>query len=174
MEYKTEGMRKVLIGFVWGVIVCALALWFVLRSGKLRSNGTETDTVTVTVVDTVTYLKPVVRDSVVVRYVSARMPVAGGTDTVVAHNAGRDSVEVEIAVTQKVYTDSTYTAWVSGWSPSLDSIKVYPRSERVTITRTIRQKARRWGVGIHAGMGVTGSGVQPYVGVGIHYTIAGF
>ena len=81
---------------------------------------------------------------------------------------------VEIPITQKIYQDSTYQAWVSGYKPSLDSIQVF--QPITTITRTItttevKYKAKRWGVGVQAGIGITPTKVEPYIGIGVTYNI---
>lgn len=140
------------------------------------------DTVRAVYVDTVRIVQPVARDSVVLRYVKVKVPRAdSGNDTLGGRykNSGgtyknSDSAEVELPITQKTYSDSTYTAWVSGFRPSLDSIHVYPRREVVTVTNTVRGKPKRWGVGVHAGYGVTPHGLQPYIGVGVNYSILDF
>lgn len=132
---------------------------------------TSSDTTRVTVIDTIPYLYPTPVDSVVVRYVTERLPTV--RDTV--HSIFIDSVAVEIPITQKQYADSTYTAWVSGYKPSLDSIYVYPRHDVVTITNTIRLKPKRWGVGLNVGYGITPkNGMQPYIGVGVNYNLFSF
>lgn len=81
-----------------------------------------------------------------------------------------DSIEVAIPITQKVYGDSTFTAYVSGFQPSLDSIFLYPRTQVVTV----REKPRRWSLGVGAGYGMTPKGFQPYVGVTFSYSIFSF
>lgn len=132
---------------------------------------TSSDTTRVTVIDTISYLYPTPVDSVVVRYVTERLPTV--RDTV--HSIFVDSVAVEIPITQKRYADSTYTAWVSGYKPSLDSIYVYPRHDVVTITNTIRLKPKRWGVGLNVGYGITPkNGMQPYIGIGVNYNLFSF
>ncbi len=128
------------------------------------------DTVRAVYVDTVRIVQPVARDSVVLRYVKVRVPRADSGETY----KNTDSAEIELPVTQKTYGDSTYTAWVSGFRPALDSIHVHPRREVVTVTQTLRGKPKRWGVGIHAGYGMTPRGLQPYIGVGLNYNILGF
>ena len=40
-----------------------------------------------------------------------------------------------LPVEQKIYQDSNYTAYVSGYNPNLDSLKVYPKT--VTVTNDI-------------------------------------
>lgn len=68
-----------------------------------------------------------------------------------------DSV-VKLPMTQKHYTkDSLYDAWVSGYEPSLDSIRVYGKTETrfVTETKTIEKNSSRLNI-------------YPYVGVFSH------
>lgn len=77
----------------------------------------------------------------------------------------RDTVYLPVAITQKEYRTDSYRAWVSGFHPALDSIWVYP--ERIYI----KEKARRWGIGLSAGYGVGRNGLSPYVGVGVYYRI---
>lgn len=73
----------------------------------------------------------------------------------------RDTLFVEVQRQQRKYSDdSVYTAWVSGYRPSLDSIKVTQRTIITTITN--RELASRWSVGAGA---VTGVGyVVPFNG----------
>lgn len=150
------------------LILCLLATF--KRQEEERRATVIRDTVRVTIVDTVRIVYPVVRDSLVVRYVTERLPVKRDSVQI----GCTDSVDVEIPITQKRYADSTYTAWVSGYRPSLDSIHIYPRHEVVTITNTIRQKPKRWNVGLNVGYGLTPKGLQPYVGVGVSYNLFSF
>lgn len=91
--------------------------------------------------------------------------------------AVRDSVEVEI--TQKVYSDdSTYTAYVSGVNPNLDSIFVKQKEVTHSIleTRTLQvKKFRRWNVGLIGGYGYgfKSKNLEPFVGVGITISLIG-
>ncbi len=117
---------------------------------------------TIVIHDTLHIAKPISVESAVVRIDTIR--VKDANDTIY--------ISAPIPITQMRYTDSTYTAWVSGYSPSLDSIYVYPKRE--IITTTIRPKPRRWGVGVHGGVGITPKGLQPYIGVGISYNILTF
>lgn len=93
------------------------------------------------------------------------------------HEAVRDSVEVEI--TQKVYSDdSTYTAYVSGVDPNLDSIFVKQREVTHSIleTRTLQvKKFRRWNVGLIGGYGYgfESKNIEPFVGVGVTISLIG-
>ena len=91
--------------------------------------------------------------------------------------AVRDSVEVEI--TQKVYSDdSTYTAYVSGVNPNLDSIFVKQKEVTHSIleTRTLQvKKFRRWNVGLICGYGYgfKSKNLEPFIGVGITISLIG-
>ena len=156
------------------VLVCSLCLNWLLccENGKGRIEGRiKTDTTRVTVVDTVPYLKPVARDSVVVRYVTKKLPIV--YDTV--HPICIDSADVNIPITQKQYCDSTYTAWVSGYEPSLDSIRVYARREVVTVNKIIKEPPNRFVVSLNIGYGLTPqNGLQPYIGIGVGYKLFSF
>ena len=162
---------------------CVLSNWIYgcANKGAVRDEPVR-DTVRAVYVDTVRIVQPLARDSVVLRYIKVRVPRAdSGKDTLggtYKNSRGRykntDSVEAVIPITQKSYGDSTYTAWVSGFRPALDSIHVYPRREVVTVTQTSRCKAKRWGVGLHAGYGLTPRGLQPYIGFGLNYNLLNF
>ena len=148
--------------------------------------------------DTVCIAEPVATDSVVIRYVTRWLAVAGKPDTnmsgtvadepyansqvtvaigvdsivndVVANDMPPDSALVIVPITQKTYETDEYKAWVSGYEPELDSINIYRRTETVTNTLYLDKKRRRWGgmVGIGAGMTHKGE-VTPMVGVMIGY-----
>lgn len=85
-----------------------------------------------------------------------------------------DSVEVVVPIVQKVYSDSTYRAYVSGFNPSLDSIFVYRTTKYVTITKTQQAKPKLFSVGVQAGYGMTPRGFQPYIGLGIGISLISF
>lgn len=91
--------------------------------------------------------------------------------------AVQDSTEVEI--TQKVYSDdSTYTAYVSGVNPNLDSIFVKQKEVTNSIleTRTLQvKKFRRWNVGLIGGYGygLKSKNLEPFIGVGITISLIG-
>lgn len=76
---------------------------------------------------------------------------------------------------QKIYNDSMYSAWVSGYNPSLDSIRVFPRTIVIheNVTRDVYTKSRKkpFGVGVQVGYGYPNGA---YVGVGVSYNIINF
>lgn len=127
-----------------------------------------------TIVDTIKYY-PEIYDSVTIRYVTKTFPIRKDTiiyNSIYADTLKKDSEEVIIPITQKHYSDSTYEAWVSGFEPSLDSIKLY----QSTITNTIykKEKDKRFSIGVTTGYGVTKEGLSPYIGIGVTYSIFKF
>ena len=73
----------------------------------------------------------------------------------------------------KEYRDSSYYAKVSGVSPRLDEIRVYPRTIYQTeyIYRDITQKPKRWGIGLSAGYGIGRNGLSPVLAVTVNYNL---
>ena len=160
-----------------GILLC-VNLYQCHRDRSGSTAGTYTDTVTV--FKTVPVYKPILRDSVVIRYVVQTLPVVPKLPEIVPEEPQsvsdtemRDSASVEIPITQKVYSEENYTAYVSGYQPSLDSLFInFPVQ-----TVRIKNKPKRWGIGVQVGYGVTiGSTPKfaPYVGVGISYNILNF
>ena len=90
-----------------------------------------------------------------------------------------DTVYVHLPVEQKHYSAPEYDAWVSGFRPSLDSLKLHTQSARITNTIPIPAppKPRRWGIGIQVGYGMTTAPrpeFHPYIGLGISYNFIRF
>lgn len=84
-----------------------------------------------------------------------------------------DSAMVELPIIQRHYADSTYEAWISGpVDPRLDSLRVIART--TTITKREWKPPKRWHIGLTAGYGYGPKGFQPYIGVGITYSIISF
>lgn len=158
-------MRSFLF-FIFGIVVGICIISLISSAGDGHRSVIH-ETVVDTVIDTVEYPKPVLRDSVVVRYETRLLPTvpASGNDTAV-----HDSVEVVIPITQKIYEDSTYKAFVSGYDVTLDSISVYRKT--VTIReRELITKHSRVGWGIVCGAGYGRQGFSPYIGVGVYYRL---
>lgn len=176
---QPTAIAAIIIVLILG-IVCG---WLISRS----SPGSNTDGEVVSrevFIDTILYYHPVAKDSVVIRYEVATLPIdRSGTelpskqnDTIINNvlatvaTEPQDSARVIIPITQMIYADSTYTAYVSGYRARLDSIFVYPRHEIVTI----KKPPNRWSIGIQAGYGYTPKGFQPYIGIGISWRISEF
>lgn len=88
------------------------------------------------------------------------------------------TIDVVLPREQRVYRDTSYTAWVSGYYPALDSIQVRQRATTQVITLHDYAPPKRWSIGIHAGYGVMPIEnriyAAPYIGVGLSYNILNF
>lgn len=165
------------------------------------------DTIKTTFVDTIPYYKPVPKEEKPLGNITAKLPVSVPKlpesvqkfpesdkklqDSVqnfcksvpedhledMGEKVTPDSAEVIVPITQTVYEDSTYTAYVSGYRASLDSLIFRMPREVTTITNTHYQKPKRWSVGIQVGYGMTLKGTPqfaPYVGIGVSYNLFSF
>lgn len=169
-----------------------------------RESIAVSDTTRVTIFDTIPYPMPVPKDSLVIRYITEKLPVSTETENFSTKNndfstgngniaqeniTGNgnissdnipDSIAVDIPITQKVYEDSLYRAYVSGYRPSLDSLIIFPRHDITTVTNGYtypKSRQKRWGIGIHVGYGMTMSRTPqftPYIGFGISYNLITF
>ena len=152
-----------------GVVILALFLLSVATNVWLFKRGqVEPEPQVVVEHDTLwrdtTITKPVAADSTKtgeIVYIRIPYPVPG--DTI------RDSIEVPIPIEQKRYDDSLYTAWVSGFRPELDSIRLHQPEIITTITETIVKKAPRLSVGLSVGPGVSITGT-PQAGIFVGFT----
>lgn len=82
----------------------------------------------------------------------------------------KDTLWVTVPRTQKRYEDSTYTAWVSGYEPRLDSIEVYRRTVTIVKRETV-SKRNRFNVGLAGGIGYGVFSRKPDVWLGIGCTV---
>ncbi|HOF16717.1 MAG TPA: hypothetical protein PLP76_07465 [Bacteroidales bacterium] len=74
-----------------------------------------------------------------------------------------DSANVAIPITQKEYKSESYFAIVEGYNPTLKHLELYTTN---TIKETVTQKkSPLFGVMFGAGVGWTGKGFAPHVGV---------
>ena len=146
-------------------------------------------------VDTIPFYKPIPKDSFVIRYVTERLPTVSKLPENVQklpesvsefpksvknfhESVSEDSVDVIIPITKKVYKDSLYTAYVSGYNPKLDSLVLHSQHEVVTINDCYpRSRKKRWSVGVQIGYGIALRGVPeftPYIGVGVSCNLFNF
>ena len=93
-------------------------------------------------------------------------PMAQNAGTVPMDRA--DSIDVPIPIVQKRYEDSLYTAWVSGFEPNLDSIRLYTPEIQTTMTNTVYEPTPLLTLGVQVGGGYGLIHRQPdiYVGIG--------
>ena len=133
--------------------------------------GVERDTVVV--YDTIPHYYPVPKDSAVVKYVTRYLRRTDTVEQFIAVNNMTDHfadtsnmIAVEVPITSKHYSCKDYDAWVSGYEPSLDSIKVYQRTEYITERVTISKPPNKWELDAMAGIdyNVTSQHYSPYAG----------
>jgi hypothetical protein len=138
--------------------------------------GVERDTVVV--YDTIPHYYPTPKDSVRTKWVTRWLPAS--TDTIdhfievnnMDHFADTSNmIAVEVPITSKHYGSKDYDAWVSGYEPSLDSIKVYQRTEYITERITISKPPNRWELDLIGGLdyNTTRQDFTPYAGGEILY-----
>ena len=132
----------------------ALCGFFLGKSMYQPTYGEKVVTDTVIVRDTVFDYQPAPKDSATIRYITRFLPmVKRDTVSQVELITLHDSVMVEVPITSKHYGSKDYDAWVSGYEPSLDSIKVYREKEIITetITRTVKDKGKHFFLDVGAG-----------------------
>lgn len=100
------------------------------------------------------------------------------TDTIIervaVEDVSGDSASVSLPRTQSVYEDRHYTAYVSGYKASLDSLRLYCPVTTSYVAAPAARKQPRFSIGLQAGYGITPRGFQPYMGVGVSVNLASF
>ena len=158
------------------LLLFALVLGFILGRGKKGEERVKEQirTEVVTKYDTIKAIAPEPVHDTIIKWQEARVPKEHLREVTKMIN-GSDSVDVTLPITQRTYRDSNYTAWVSGYKPSLDSIHTYNKMVYTTrtIERTITKPPRKWGIGINVGYGygINSKLFEPYIGVGVTYVI---
>ena len=136
---------------------------------------------TVRLVDTLRYVSPApVRDTII-RYVHVRLPSTppapdnpgNSAESAEKAAAGTDTAAVIIPITSRTYSTPEFTATVSGYQPSLDSITIH--APRTIITNNPpAAKSKPWGIGIAAGIGAGRGGITPFIGITLQYSLIRF
>lgn len=87
------------------------------------------------------------------------------------HDSVGDTLRAAVPITQKEYRDSDYAAWVSGFMPRLDSIRIYRKA--VVRTQAVTRR-NAFSVGLTGGLGYGVLTRKPdvWVGVGVTWRIA--
>lgn len=158
-------MKKYIIPIILALAVIASLASYHKGYKKGISKAVETiieriDTLTLT--DTIHTVEPKYIAVRTVDTIRVPVPVQGKTDTVWA----------ELPREQKIYQDSTYLAYVSGYDPRLDSIDVYRKTTTITVNNVVREYTNpRWSIGVQAGYGASKAGLSPYIGVGVQYNL---
>lgn len=155
---------------------------------------------TVRIIDTLRYVSPAPTRDTIIRYV--RVPVelpppapdnpanpynpanpcnsaeyaekaAADTDTLRAMHDIASTAAVLLPITSRTYSAPEYTAYVSGYQPSLDSIAIH--APRTIITQPQpAAKSKPWGIGIAAGIGAGRGGITPFIGIALQYSLIRF
>lgn len=150
------------------LIIVLSSIIAILWLSRQKSTGNKslpvvvkTDTITTIKIDTIREVQPV-KVSEIITHI----------DTIYV----RDTIAIPIPVSQNYYRGADYEAWISGYKPNLDSINVFRSTEvrYVTNTKIIREKEKKWGIGIQAGYGWNGEKFTPYIGAGVTYTFLRF
>ena len=149
------------------IYILGLILGAFLVSLFLRRCADSTEVVSDTIFKVVKVDRPIVRESTIVKYKVVQLPIAN--DTICVSDTIKDSVFVQVPIEQKVYSDSNYTAWVSGYHPRLDSISITHTEVSHKLVNNNSEGSKRLYLGIQVGYGITPRGMQPYLGLGISY-----
>ncbi len=166
-------MNRVVGAIIATAAVVSLAWWMWKPEAVPQSTEiVKRDTVVVTRWDTVREPVPVeaVKIKEVVRRLPVYLPEAVPQDTSKAVPQDTSEAEVVVPIEQKVYSDSAYTVYVSGYEAQMDSIIL--RTEREVVRIVEREKRKRWSVGVGVGAGIDKNGlVGPMVGISLHYIL---
>lgn len=150
------------IGFIGG--------WKMCSKYRTPMQLISTDTIVMHHWDTIAISKPTERIRYVQRWDTIHSVQLVYIDT-------NEEPQAIIPIEQSIYHDSTstarYTAYISGYKASLDSIAISCLRTSTIITNTERIKPSRFGVGIQLGVGATAKGLSPYVGIGVQYRLWG-
>ena len=165
------GVSVILAGSVW------LNVWLLTREPEVMER-TETKTEYITVHDSVPKEEArhetggVIYVTIPSNSIGTSVPL-DDTLTVCQDTEGTDSVVVALPEEQAVYSDSLYTAWVSGYRPKLDSIHLSIPHTTTTVTKTVTAPAPRLVIGpsIGAGYGVTSRKADIFVGLTLTYNL---
>ena len=123
----------ILIAIVVGYLIC------LFTQKEQKTVGTfKTDTITISNIDTLSSNEPQKKSEHVVDTLWLSKGNNGNTYSVNDGIKANDTTKY-LLVTQKKYEDSTYTAYVSGVNPNLDSIKTYSRNTTKIITNTVEK-----------------------------------
>ena len=178
-------MKKAVI--ILALLLAISAAYNIIYIRARMSDGTDGQTRpdTVRLVDTLRYVSPAPTRDTIIRYVrvpvelprpdNPRSQVNPGNS---AESAGKaaadtDTAAVIIPITSRTYSTPEFTATVSGYQPSLDSITIH--APRTIITNNPpAAKSKPWGIGIAAGIGTGRGGITPFIGITLQYSLIRF
>lgn len=183
--------KAVIILAILLAISAALNIIYIRARVSGGADG-QTRTDTVRLVDTLRYVSPAPTRDTIIRYVRVPLPSTkpapdnpanpgnsaesaeeADTDTLRAMHDIADTAAVIIPITSRTYSTPEFTATVSGYQPSLDSITIH--APRTIITNNPPAvKSKPWGIGIAAGVGAGRGGITPFIGITLQYSLIRF
>ena len=156
----------ILIAIVVGYLIC------LFTQKEQKTVGTsKTDTISISKIDTSLASKPPKTNERTIDTLWLSKRNNGNTYSSNGEIKANDTTKY-LPITQKKYEDSTYTAYVSGVNPNLDSIRTYSRNTTKIITNTIEKttyknsSARLYLIG---GADRLNNKYSPNVGLGISF-----
>lgn len=177
-------MKKIAILVVLLIISMAVNLWLLKKSNKPAEVKVEHHVEWITIRDTTPIMteshhtgETITMTAAVHHHAMSHepdvMPDKATADTLPTVSIIGDSATVTMPVEQRVYEDSLYTAYVSGYRPRLDSIWLRLPNTYTTVTKTVRKPSRRLFVGptLGAGYGIANRRADVFVGVSVTWNI---
>lgn len=156
-----------------GLILLAVRAYYWLK-GVDDSGKVEVRTETIVRHDTILVRQPAPKAKSLIKYVSVPIVI---TDTLMSDAMAvleNDTIYIasdslQLPITQRVYEDTNYIAYVSGVNPALDSLKVINREVERVVTITQYKPPNRIQFGIHAGWGYgfKSKTWEPHAGIGM-------
>lgn len=153
-------MKDFLIDMAIVAVVLVIALPFAIKSCEPKMEEVvKCDTIYIH--DTIRIVEPIHIKETIVRYDTVYLQTI---DTI----AKIDSIGVVVPITQKVYEDSLYKAWVSGYNQRLDSLHLYRKEVYypVMIKQSVKPKVVV-SAGVYGGFGVKGADYGLGISVGV-------
>lgn len=174
-------MKKAVI--ILALLLAISAAYNIIYIRARVSGGTDGQTRpdTVRLVDTLRYVSPAPTRDTIIRYVRVRLPStppapvnpSNSAESAEKASADTDTAAVIIPITSRTYSTPEFTATVSGYQPSLDSITIH--APRTIITNNPpAAKSKPWGIGIAAGIGAGRGGITPFIGITLQYSLIRF
>ena len=152
MTNNNEAHRRKYLWITIAVVIIIIMILIPIRPKVEIHEKHTVDTVTIVKIDTIVKYKT--------KYIKERV-----VDTIYIERGGQT---IEIPRIQRHFKEnSLYDAWVSGYDPLIDSIKVYPTTEYTTITQTVTREVTPLTYKLYAGGGIQAisRNVAPYVSV---------
>jgi hypothetical protein len=169
------------------VVIAAIcfALGYMARAiNSTREENAATEIVrtdTISVRDTLYICTPQFLDTKRTGTLIAKLPVYTSSEISkqpsadATNETDADSIAVLIPIEQRHYVDTCYEAWVSGYSSSLDSLRIYSTTKEIQTTVTTKKYATsRWGLSLGLGIVATSTNVTPGIFIGATYTFLSF